>query len=214
MTCKHVSIPFLIVFSVPLLSQPAYEIPFASSGNLLELTVSNSSTLATSKVTVAAKDVPTWFTISPTSINFDRMAPNEDALASFSFSIEKSAPVNRPQTLTFVISNSQAEQWTKEIRITVNAPEQFELFQNYPNPFNPSTTIAYQLATPGRVNLRIFDMLGREVAMLADEEQPAGYHETSFDASRLSSGIYIYQLTATEDHANRYSFRKKMLLVK
>jgi len=72
----------------------------------------------------------------------------------------------------------------------------FRLDQNYPNPFNPATTISYQVATAGNVSLKVFDLLGNEVASLANEIQNAGAYSVNFDASKLASGIYMYQLSA------------------
>lgn len=83
------------------------------------------------------------------------------------------------------------------------------LHQNHPNPFNPSTVISYQLAVNTRVSLKVFDLLGHEVALLVDKVQSAGTHQVSFDASGLSSGVYLYQLEAGGLH-----FSRKMLLVK
>jgi len=78
----------------------------------------------------------------------------------------------------------------------VIVPEKFELSQNYPNPFNPSTKIKYQIATSNPVSLKIYDVLGNEVASLVDEVQPSGNYEVTFDASSLSSGTYFYKLQA------------------
>lgn len=72
----------------------------------------------------------------------------------------------------------------------------FQLHQNYPNPFNPSTVISYHLPMSSRVNLRVYDMLGREVAELVNEVQVSGSHEVTFDASSLSSGMYFYRIEA------------------
>ncbi|MHC1737623.1 MAG: T9SS type A sorting domain-containing protein [Ignavibacteriaceae bacterium] len=80
-----------------------------------------------------------------------------------------------------------------EDEINVNS---FELSQNYPNPFNPSTTISYRMATAQNVTLKIFDVLGNEVATLVNEVQNAGNYSVEFDASTLSSGIYMYRLSA------------------
>ncbi|NLT50629.1 MAG: T9SS type A sorting domain-containing protein, partial [Ignavibacteria bacterium] len=77
------------------------------------------------------------------------------------------------------------------------------------NPFNPSTMISYQLPINSFVNLRVFDILGREVATLVNEQKPAGNYEVKFDASNLASGIYLYKLQAGE-----YSSVKKLLLMK
>lgn len=75
-------------------------------------------------------------------------------------------------------------------------PEDFILAQNYPNPFNPTTVISYQLPVTSEVRLEVYDMLGRQVATLINEQVAAGRHTVSFDASRLSSGVYLYRLQA------------------
>ena len=87
--------------------------------------------------------------------------------------------------------------------------DNYSLFENYPNPFNPTTTIEYYVPVDTRVNLKIMDILGREVTTLVDEEVTAGKHKVTFDGSSLSSGIYIYQL-----RANNKLFVKKMMLLK
>ncbi len=91
----------------------------------------------------------------------------------------------------------------------VASPKQFSLDQNYPNPFNPATTINYQLAETGFITLKVFDALGREVAVLENGVKSAGNYNVNFDASGLSSGLYIYQLSSDQG-----VITKKMLLVK
>lgn len=88
-------------------------------------------------------------------------------------------------------------------------PTQFVLEQNYPNPFNPSTVIGYRLPVSGDVTLKVYDLLGKEVATLVNEEKPAGTYEVIFDASWLSSGVYYYKITA-----GNYSETKKMVLLR
>ncbi len=75
-------------------------------------------------------------------------------------------------------------------------PEEFTLDQNYPNPFNPTTVIKYQLPVSSEVRLEVYDMLGRNVATLVNEQVAAGRHTVNFDASNLSSGVYLYRLQA------------------
>ena len=88
-------------------------------------------------------------------------------------------------------------------------PKDFLLSQNYPNPFNPTTNIGFHIAEFGFVSLKVYDVLGREVATLVNEEKPAGNYEVKFDGTGLSSGIYFYKLS-TEN----YTSVKKMILMK
>ncbi len=87
--------------------------------------------------------------------------------------------------------------------------ETFFLFQNSPNPFNPSTAISYQLSTPGRVNLKVYDILGREVMTLVNEVKQPGKYVAQFDGSRLASGVYFYRLRGHD-----FAQVKKMLLLR
>jgi hypothetical protein len=88
--------------------------------------------------------------------------------------------------------------------------EDFELLQNYPNPFNPRTTISYSIPQSGFVELRIYNMLGREIQTVVNEFQQAGRYNFDFDANKLSNGVYYYQLKV----GNHYSETKKMLYIK
>ena len=83
------------------------------------------------------------------------------------------------------------------------------LFQNYPNPFNPSTNIQYAISSRQIVSLKVYDVLGNEVATLVNEEKPAGIYEVIFNASNFSSGIYFYQL-----RSGSFIDVKKMILLK
>ncbi len=88
------------------------------------------------------------------------------------------------------------------------APEKFSLLQNYPNPFNPTTKISWQSPHGSHQTIKIYDMLGREVATLVDEFKPAGSYEVEFDASSLTSGVYFYRI-----QAGNFSEIKKMVLL-
>ena len=91
-------------------------------------------------------------------------------------------------------------EYSNEVEVTIMVPEKFELSQNYPNPFNPSTKIRYSIPNVGsglaQTVLKVYDVLGNEVATLVNEEKPAGNYEVDFNASQLSSGIYFYKLQA------------------
>ncbi|OGU78773.1 MAG: hypothetical protein A2279_04070 [Stygiobacter sp. RIFOXYA12_FULL_38_9] len=88
-------------------------------------------------------------------------------------------------------------------------PTEFKLAQNYPNPFNPSTTIEFAIPVSGNYALKVYDVLGQEIASLIDKDLNAGIHKVSFDASKLSSGMYIYRLVG-----NNVNITKKMMLTK
>ena len=88
-------------------------------------------------------------------------------------------------------------------------PEGFILAQNYPNPFNPSTTISFSIPSAGFTSLKVYDILGNEVASLVNEEKPAGNYEVRLNASSLTSGTYFYRL-----NVGNFSEMKKMILMK
>ena len=95
---------------------------------------------------------------------------------------------------------------------SVNAnivPDAYRLHQNYPNPFNPNTSISYDIQEAGHVSLTVFDVLGREVVTLVNENQTSGSYSVEFNAAKLSSGIYFYQLKV-----NDFTDLKKMVVLK
>ncbi len=90
-----------------------------------------------------------------------------------------------------------------------DTPDRFALSQNYPNPFNPATVIRYDLPMANHVRLTVYDLLGRKVAVLADGQMPSGSHEVVFDASRFSSGVYMYRM-----ESGNFIKTRQMMLVK
>jgi hypothetical protein len=90
-----------------------------------------------------------------------------------------------------------------------NLPTKYELRQNYPNPFNPSTAISYSILKSGLVTLRIYDILGKEVATLFNGQKTPGNYAVNFNASNLSSGIYFYIL-----ESGSFISTKKMVMLK
>lgn len=86
---------------------------------------------------------------------------------------------------------------------------EFDLLQNYPNPFNPSTVINYQISKSNRVTLKVYDIIGNEIATLVNNHQPAGKYSVEFNASNLPSGIYLYRLEAGD-----FVQTRKMTLIK
>ena len=100
-------------------------------------------------------------------------------------------------------------QWITDVKSNNEIPLVYSLEQNYPNPFNPSTKIKFSIPSNANVKLKVYNVLGQEVAVLVNEYLNAGGHQCDFNASSLTSGVYIYKL-----EAGNYAAAKKMLLVK
>jgi hypothetical protein len=92
---------------------------------------------------------------------------------------------------------------------TVDVPREFVLLQNYPNPFNPTTRIEWRMPESRFVSLKVYDILGREVAILVNENLNPGNHERTFDGTGLASGVYFYRFIA-----GSFSASKKFMIVK
>ncbi|MCZ2267237.1 MAG: T9SS type A sorting domain-containing protein [Ignavibacteriales bacterium] len=99
--------------------------------------------------------------------------------------------------------------YSNTINIKIEQPFVFTLDQNYPNPFNPVTSIQYAIANKQFVKLIVYDVLGNEIAVLVNEEKPAGKYEVSWNASNLASGVYIYRL-----QSGLFVSSKKMMLLR
>ncbi len=102
---------------------------------------------------------------------------------------------------------------TTSVDESPNIPDNFVLDQNYPNPFNPNTTIKYQLPVESKVTIKVYNVLGQVVKVLADEIQTAGYKSVEWDASNISSGMYFYRISV-QGEGKKFVDVKKMLLLK
>jgi photosystem II stability/assembly factor-like uncharacterized protein len=99
--------------------------------------------------------------------------------------------------------------FSKEVELNFTPVKMYALHQNYPNPFNPVTSIVYQVASEGKVVLKIYNMLGKEMATLVDENKPAGQYQVTFNAQNIPSGVYFYTLRAGD-----FTKTKKLTLLK
>ena len=107
------------------------------------------------------------------------------------------------------IDNDGAYEFSNKIEVNFGSLIKFELSQNYPNPFNPSTIISFKLPEPGNVTLKIYNLLGEEIATLVDDYTQAGIHTFIFNAKGYPSGMYLYRLST-----NGFTETKKMLFMK
>ncbi len=148
-----------------------------------------------------------------TKVGFVDGHGNSNSLKSYSFADNSTSSGKYSYRLKQIDIDGSFE-YSQTVEVDLDIPSKFELTQNYPNPFNPTTTISYtipvaELGFGLTVLLKIYDMLGKEVATLVNEEQASGNYSVQFDASKLSSGIYYYTLKT-----EKYSDTKKMLLLK
>ncbi len=138
----------------------------------------------------------------------------EVATLNFSSKSNIDSEVNIHSDIRIVGKSPYFEFTNKSVDLTDLFPTQFKLSQNYPNPFNPSTTIEYELAEASKVSILIYDVLGRNVATLINQDQKPGYYRQKWDASRFASGMYLYMIRAESISGKTYTSTKKMLLIK
>jgi hypothetical protein len=123
---------------------------------------------------------------------------------------DKNPPAGKLQYRLKQIDFDGKYEYSKIIEVDVTGPASYQLMQNYPNPFNPVTTISYQIPQYEFVTLKIFDLLGKEIATLVNEYKPAGNYTTLFKLDpSLASGMYFYQLTA-----GSFVDTKKLIILK
>jgi hypothetical protein len=172
-------------------------------------------------VTALASALDTMSYIPTTLLSFGDLPPGGGKLcdANPGLKIQSWCPPGTKVRLLLNISSEGIPLWTDTVSIMVEPstgianenswPTEYSLAQNYPNPFNPATVISYQLPVNRLVTLKVYDMLGRELATLVNEKKDAGRYSAQWDATRFSSGVYFYTLQAGEYHNT-----KRMLLLR
>ena len=108
-----------------------------------------------------------------------------------------------------MIDKNGSYKYSSVVNTEVSAPKNFELSQNYPNPFNPTTNISYQIPKAGFVSIKVYNIIGKEIATLVNQEEPAGEYKVQFDTHNIASGTYFYKLTSGD-----VSLYKKMMVIK
>ena len=134
-------------------------------------------------------------------------------IQNYSFTDSKLEPGTYTYRLKQIDYNGSFE-YSNSVEAEIIAPAEFSLKQNYPNPFNPATVIKFSLAVDSRVTLRLFNVLGEEIAILLQTDLSAGSQEINFDASNLTSGVYLYRLEAAGIDGSSFTSTKKMILNK
>jgi hypothetical protein len=146
---------------------------------------------------------------SKEELTIENLEAKAEAEAKFTFDVNRNAPISSKDTIEFMITDANGLIVMKSFIFSYTGPEEFKLEQNFPNPFNPTTTIQYQLPHDARVTLKVYDILGSEVATLVNEGQEAGYKEVQFSGSNIASGMYVYRLSA-----DKFVSVKKMMVLK
>jgi hypothetical protein len=121
----------------------------------------------------------------------------------------------QPKVGTFYLIDDLAFSGTASaVRDDAALPQSFALDQNYPNPFNPSTSIRFSVAQPGHVSLKVYNVLGAEVALLVNEQKDAGTFSVNWNAAGLPSGMYLYRMSVTSEKGQVFEAARKLVLVK
>jgi len=147
------------------------------------------------------------------SVGFVKGQGNSNTLVKYSFEDNKLTAGKYNYRLKQTDNNGNYKYYNLNNSIEVGTPSNFNLSQNYPNPFNPLTKINYELPKDSKVSISVFDVLGREVMSLINQDQKAGYYTISADGKNLASGTYFYRLIAKSDN-NDYVITKKMSVIK
>lgn len=207
---KRIVILINLLFILIVPAQTVYEIPAGSENNILEIEIENSTGTNLEEILLIVENLPDFVLMKKQAEIFSKIE-NNVVKAEFKFDITQEIVAGKEGKLNFKIVSQNKILSEKEIKLKITAPEITEMEQNYPNPFNPSTEIKYTLSRKGKVELKVYDILGREATVLVDEEKEAGIYRVKFEPAkyRLASGVYVYRLKT-----GNYSETKKMLYLK
>jgi hypothetical protein len=197
-----------LLTTIVSIGQPVHKVEPGSKGNSIVLEIENECNEQTiNGITVNLAKQISSLHFRKTEERIERI--EKTAEAEFIFDVERTAALNRIDTLKFIVTGINGIMEEKEILIGYEIPVEFKLWQNYPNPFNPTTKIDYQLPRDGRVVIKVYNIIGEEVKTLLDENKLAGYYSVEFIAKGFPSGVYIYGIITSE-----YRSFKKMVLLK
>jgi hypothetical protein len=207
---KNLTTFLSFVFLITINAQTVYDVTPGTKSNQIILSLSNISEITNAEnVTVKLLKSSSNLLFKHDEQVIKRIDAKGESEAAFSFDIKREAPVNTKDSVEFLITDNKTVFQKKLFVLNYTPPTGYRLEQNFPNPFNPVTTIQYQLPVNAKVTLKVYDILGAEVATLVNEVQEAGYRQVRFDALALSSGVYIYRLAA-----GNYISIKKMMVIK
>ena len=175
-----------------------HAVPFATADNAIELTVE--SALADG-LSVAVAGAPSWLRFASPSVP---VQPGEGgALARLVFDVGREAPVGVPAVVRLDVVAGGAVVATREVRVSVSAPAALDLGSPYPNPAAGTVTVPYVVPGAGPARVAVYDVLGREVAVLVDGEHEPGAFEARLPGAAVAAGVYVVRLTAGAEGRTR-----------
>jgi hypothetical protein len=190
--------------------------PIASSGDRLAVTVIlTKGSLAGNTVAVGAANIgtaaSTWTQLNIPLVYTSPLAPDS---CYIQFMVINSTSGQPKLGTYFLLDDLLFSGTASAVGDKVDLPSSFALEQNYPNPFNPSTNIRFSVAQAGHVSLKIYNVLGVEVASLVNEQKDAGTFNMNWNAAGMPSGMYLYRLSVTSDKGQVLEQSKKLVLLK
>ena len=170
-----------------------HALPFGSASNVLELALGGETA---APLTVAVASTPTWLAFEQTQA-VGETAGGDEPVARLAFSISREAPVGVPADIVLAVRDAAgALVAEKTVRVEVSAPLALAVDPPRPNPSRGAAVVPYLTPAAGRVRVSVFDLLGREVAVLVDADEPAGAHAARVPSGRLAAGVYVVRVVA------------------
>ena len=182
-----------------------------SKGRVINLKWTTATEVNTIKFDVqraSAVSSVNWLTVGTVNAHVNSNKPND-----YVFS-DNSPEAGKYSYRLKIVDKDGSYKLTEVINAEVALPGNFELKQNYPNPFNPSTVISYSLPFDCNVKMSVYDVTGRMVKEVVNENQKSGYHDYNFSARALSSGVYFYSIVAIASNGQNFHSVKKFTLIK
>ncbi|MAQ94132.1 hypothetical protein B1759_04565 [Rubrivirga sp. SAORIC476] len=183
----------LLTLSASAQAPAPHAVPFASHDNALELAVAGE---AGAGLTVAVAEAPAWLTFAQSVADAVRLDDEPEPVARLAFDVARTAPVGEVGEVVVEVRDGEAVVATHTVRLEVAPPEALALDAPYPNPSRGTITVPFVVPRDGPVRLAAYDVLGREVGVLAEGDTEAGAHEVRWPTAGLAPGVYLVRVVA------------------
>ncbi len=204
----------IILLSPIIVAQNTYSVQPGVKHNQIVLEFSNvSSTESANNLEVKLIRDSKNLTFNQKEKMIENITKGTETEATFTFDVDYNIGNVEADTIEFAITDNKSVYLTKQFILQYSLPTEYKLEQNYPNPFNPTTKIRFSIPNVGtglaQTELKVFDILGNEVATLVNEQKEPGYYEVDFNASKFASGVYVYRL-----QSGSFVSTQKMMVLK